>query len=53
MQATQLTHLSNEAGVYLGRAGGQEGSDLQEFAEVLPPTPFTLKFLCNDEMSPY
>ena len=35
MQTTQLTHLSNEAGVYLGRAGGQEGGDLKEFAEVL------------------
>lgn len=41
------------AGVYLGRAGGQEGSYLQEFIEVLPQSRCVLQCTWNDDVLNY
>jgi hypothetical protein len=39
--------MSNEAGVYLGRAGGEDNSMLQEFATVRALAPFLLYASCR------
>lgn len=41
------------ARVYLGRAGGQEGSYLQEFTEVLPQSRCVLQCTWNDDVLNY